>query len=108
MEAGEGPVGGTDYPRTFSEFNRFFEDAAACREYLAGLRWPGGYHCPRCGSSGAPWIMGRGYLHCRDCGAGPYRGQTTITVSAEPDTVACPILRIPQKSGALVNSSRSL
>jgi len=69
MGAGEGPVGGTDYPRTFSEFNRFFEDEVACREYLAGLRWPGGYRCPRCGSSNEPWITGRGYLHCRDCGA---------------------------------------
>lgn len=69
MGTGEGPVGGSDYPRTFGEFNDFFEDDAACREYLAGLRWPAGYHCPRCGSSGAPWITGRGYLHCQDCGA---------------------------------------
>ncbi len=69
MGTGEGPVGGSDYSRTFGEFNDFFEDDAACREYLVGLRWPAGYHCPRCGSSGAPWITGRGCLHCRDCGA---------------------------------------
>lgn len=69
MEVPKGPIGGTDYPRTFNEFNRFFADEAACREYLTGLRWPAGYRCPRCASSGPPWITGRGYLHCRDCGA---------------------------------------
>jgi transposase-like protein len=68
MSTPNGPVGGGDYPRTFNEFDCFFENEAACREYLVALRWPAGYECPRCGSLKAPWITERGYLHCRDCG----------------------------------------
>lgn len=68
MRIPKGPVGGVDYPRTFNEFDRFFDKAAACRQYLIALRWPAGYQCPRCGSLKQPWITERGYLHCRDCG----------------------------------------
>lgn len=68
MEKPKGPVGGTDYPRTFNEFECFFENEASCREYLKKMRWPARYECPRCGSQNAPWITERGYLHCRDCG----------------------------------------
>ena len=31
-------VAGRDYPRTFNEFESFFADEAACREYLRKLR----------------------------------------------------------------------
>jgi transposase-like protein len=68
MEDPKGPVGGTDYPRTFNEFECFFESEAACREYLTRMRWPIVYECPRCESQNSPWITERGYLHCRDCG----------------------------------------
>lgn len=67
-------VAGWDYPRTFSEFDRFFPDEAACREYLRRLRWPGGFVCPRCGGQAGAWVTARGYLHCRTCG-----GETSIT-----------------------------
>jgi transposase-like protein len=68
-------IAGQDYPRTFSEFERFFPDEAECRAYLRRLRWPGGFVCPRCGDSqtGA-WVTARGYLHCRACG-----GETSVT-----------------------------
>ena len=68
MSVASGPRGGVDYPRTFNEFERFFDEEAACRAYLMALRWPGGYRCPRCGCLEQPWITQRGYLHCRDCG----------------------------------------
>ncbi|MGQ0613515.1 MAG: IS1595-like element ISUnb3 family transposase, partial [Planctomycetaceae bacterium] len=32
-----------DYPRTLPELERHFASEEACREYLAGLRWPGGW-----------------------------------------------------------------
>jgi transposase-like protein len=65
----ERPVGGVDYPRTAKEFERFFVNEAVCRQYLAKLRWPRGYRCFRCASEARAWVTGRGYLHCRDCGA---------------------------------------
>jgi DNA-directed RNA polymerase subunit RPC12/RpoP len=68
MKETKRPVGGTDYPRTFNEFECFFESEAACREYLTRMRWIAGYQCLRCGSQNAPWITERGYFHCRDCG----------------------------------------
>src|SRR4051794_29723420 len=29
-------------------FRDWFADEAACRDYLAGLRWPEGFRCPIC------------------------------------------------------------
>lgn len=61
------PVGGQDYPRTYQEFRSWFPDDASCRDYLAQLRWPGGFVCPRCGGGGS-WRTGRGLWMCADCG----------------------------------------
>ena len=61
------PIAGIDYPRSFSEFERFFANETACRDYLFRLRWPDGFRCPRCQSDASPWVTGRGYLHCRAC-----------------------------------------
>ena len=61
------PVAGTDYPRTFKEFEPFFGDERACREYLSRVRWPNGFVCPRCRMSSGAWLTARGYLHCRAC-----------------------------------------
>lgn len=57
-----------DYPATLFEFERRFSTEEACRDYLVRLRWPGGFRCPRCGSSRAwPRIRG-GLTECGDCG----------------------------------------
>ncbi len=56
-----------DYPRSLAEFEARFASEAACWDYLARLRWPNGFTCPRCGSSGA-WLTVRGLWHCRRCG----------------------------------------
>lgn len=68
------PVAGVDYPRSFIEFDKFFSEEAACREYLRRLRWPSGLVCARCGSRAGAWTTNRGYLHCRACEA-----ETSIT-----------------------------
>jgi transposase-like protein len=62
-----------DYPRTLAEFATRFATDAACRAYLAQLRWPGGFICPRCGST-TSWLTQRGLRHCAGCGR-----QTSVT-----------------------------
>ena len=54
--------GGVAYPRTRVEFDAFFPDDPACLDYLQKLRWPQGFVCPECGSTGSPWQMARGLL----------------------------------------------
>ena len=55
-----------DYPRTLSDLERRFATEEACREYLAALRWPDGFCCPRCSGRDA-WSMGGGLFRCRAC-----------------------------------------
>lgn len=65
---GAPPVAGRDYPRTWSQFLRWFPDQDACVAYLERLRWPEGFTCPSCEVSGEPWRASRGRLVCRGCG----------------------------------------
>lgn len=62
-----------DYPRSLAEFEARFSTEAACLEYLAKLRWPDGFVCPRCSGTSA-WSTSRGFWHCRECSA-----QTSVT-----------------------------
>lgn len=62
-----------DYPRTLLEFERRFSSDEACREYLAALRWPGGFVCGPCGGRPA-WQTGRGRWRCQTC-----RNETSVT-----------------------------
>ena len=62
-----------EYPRTVLEFRDWFADDAACRDYLARLRWPEGFRCPICRRADH-WITARGLRHCRGCGR-----QTSVT-----------------------------
>src|ERR1700694_5487567 len=62
-----------EYPRTVLEFRDWFADDAACRDYLARLRWPEGFRCPICGEPDH-WVTARGLHHCRGCGR-----QTSVT-----------------------------
>jgi len=55
-----------EYPHTVLELRDQFHDEAACREYLAKLRWPEGFVCPRCQGREA-WVTGRALYHCRRC-----------------------------------------
>ncbi len=53
--------------RTFAEFEQRFATEGACRAYLARLRWPTGFCCPQCKTSGS-WTTTRCLMMCRRCG----------------------------------------
>ena len=61
------------FPQTIVELDRLFPTEEACRAYLARLRWPEGFVCPRCGSQDA-WLASRDRWVCRSC-----RYQATVT-----------------------------
>jgi len=62
------------FPDTFREFFQQFPNDAACATYLEQLRWPMGFCCPVCETSGEPWRHTRGRLVCTAC-----RHQTSVT-----------------------------
>jgi len=53
--------------RTLAEFEQRFATEDACRSYLARLRWPTGFCCPQCATSGS-WTTTRCLRMCRQCG----------------------------------------
>lgn len=55
-----------EYPKTLAELEKSFATDEACREYLAKLRWQGGFACPRCGSAKG-WRMNNGLMLCGGC-----------------------------------------
>ncbi len=55
------------YPHNLADLERRFDTEEACRKYLAALRWPDGFCCPRC-DGGEAWHMHGGLLRCRSCG----------------------------------------
>lgn len=61
-----------EYPRNLTELEENFGTDEACRAYLARLRWPTGFACPRCGSVKA-WPV-RDLWECGRCGC-----QTSVT-----------------------------
>lgn len=54
-----------EYPRNLAELEERFGTEDACRQYLAALRWPEGFRCPRCGAEKA-WPVG-GLQRCSIC-----------------------------------------
>lgn len=62
-----------EFPRSIVELDRLFPDERACRAYLARLRWPEGFVCPRCKGPEA-WQATRERWVCRSC-----RYQGTVT-----------------------------
>jgi len=56
-----------DFPKTLLEFEKRFATEEACRDYLAQVRWPEGWRCPRC-NHGKAWTTRRGLWHCARCG----------------------------------------
>jgi transposase-like protein len=56
----------SEYPTTVLELHDQFSNESACRQYLAKLRWPEGFVCPRCKGTEA-WLTARGLYHCRGC-----------------------------------------
>lgn len=62
-----------DYPRTLMALEERFSDEAACRAYLASLRWPDGFACPGCGGDQG-LVIRRHLWRCRAC-----RRETSVT-----------------------------
>lgn len=62
-----------EYPRNLTELEANFGTEEACRAYLARLRWPDGFRCPRCGESRS-WPVRGGLWECAGCGC-----QTSVT-----------------------------
>jgi hypothetical protein len=62
-----------EYPRNLTELEANFGAEEACRAYLARLRWPDGFRCPRCGG-GRSWPVRGVLLECAGCGC-----QTSVT-----------------------------
>ena len=62
-----------DYPKTILEFRDWFASEDDCRDYLAQLRWPDGFVCPRC-QARKYWSMKRGLYWCQGCDR-----QTSVT-----------------------------
>lgn len=61
------------YPKTLTQFNGQFSTEEDCLKYLAQLRWPDGFKCPKCMFSDA-WLTKRRLMHCASCGH-----QTSVT-----------------------------
>ena len=45
-----------------------FGTEEACELHMIGLRWPGGFECPRCGHRGYARVSGRREFRCAGCG----------------------------------------
>lgn len=54
-------------------FMKEYSSEAKCREYLANLRWPNGFVCPKCGCRHAH-VLSNGRYQCAGC-----RHQTSVT-----------------------------
>src|SRR6266853_588190 len=55
-------------PETLTGAIRYFANADACHEFLAGMRWPRGIHCPRCNSKKIGKLMlPRRIWNCQAC-----------------------------------------
>lgn len=55
-----------DYPRTLLDFERRFSTVESCCEYVAALRWPEGFRCPKCSAPNG-WRTNRGLWLCGKC-----------------------------------------
>jgi transposase-like protein len=62
-----------DYPQSLLDLESRFATEDACQAYLAKLRWPSGFRCPRCSLEKA-WIRSNGLFECSNC-----RLQTSVT-----------------------------
>jgi transposase-like protein len=54
-------------PQTLLEAIRYFSDLDLCNEFVAGLRWPNGPVCPRCGSVEHSYLTTRRVWKCKAC-----------------------------------------
>lgn len=55
-----------NYPKTILELERKFSTESGCAKYLAGIRWPKGFECPKCGEKDS-WQTKCGLFMCKSC-----------------------------------------
>ncbi|MGH3238217.1 MAG: IS1595 family transposase [Streptosporangiaceae bacterium] len=77
--------GGVHYPRSLGEFQSWFATDADCLDFLEWLRWPGGFVCPHCQSSGG-WRVADGSFKCARC-----KAQTAVTAGTLFDRRRTPL-----------------
>lgn len=58
----------------FTEWQQRFGNEAACIDYLARLRWPDGFRCPKCNHDHGYRLSTRGLYECASC-----HRQTSVT-----------------------------
>lgn len=85
-DTGDNLTNRIDFPDTFREFVKEFPDEAACATYLEKLRWPSGFCCPACQTTGEPWRQTRGRLVCTAC-----RHQTSVTAGTIMEKTRTPL-----------------
>lgn len=59
---------------TIMEFQKKFDTEEKCRDTLFQLRYPNGFHCPKCGCDKYYFLNTRGKYQCRKC-----RHQSSVT-----------------------------
>jgi len=79
------PRAGTHYPRSTGEFQAWFRSDADCLDYLAWVRWPGGFTCPSCGHAGG-WRLGGARYECAAC-----HRSTSVTAGTIFDRTRTPL-----------------
>ncbi|MGH8790799.1 MAG: IS1595 family transposase [Cupriavidus necator] len=79
------PTADIDYPRSFGEFQTWFQSDADCLDYLEWLRWPTGFVCPACGQAGG-WRLGDGRYMCTHCD-----NRTSVTAGTIFDRTRTPL-----------------
>ena len=66
-----------EFPGTLLEFEHWFRTEESCRDYLARVRWPEGFVCPRCAARKA-WRTEDGRFHCQGCSTNVYLAAGTV------------------------------
>lgn len=63
-----------DFPSTLTEFEDRFNTERACHTFLANMRWPDGFKCPKCEAKRGWTLRERDLIECANCGH-----QTSVT-----------------------------
>lgn len=59
-----------NFPQSLPEFQKLFPNEEACAKYLEEVKYPGGFVCPSCGTTGEPYRFGTRettVFRCRTC-----------------------------------------
>ena len=54
------------FPEKYEDFLEWFGTEEDCASYIAKIKWPNGYKCPKCSSDKA-WATAKGLMHCTEC-----------------------------------------